>query len=359
MSTGTRSGGIRRPALALLAIVACVLAPAALAPAKKKARGAAYGSRVMRVGTAGKDVSALQKYLTKLGIPTSRDGAFGPETRRNVKTLEARQQWAVNGRVERKQAKQIRRLAQRQGPVQKAPRGRYYFAGGVQPGVTVTGNAPGTVRIDVVDATGIPVASIYATLAGSGSSWTGSATWSGLNASSAVVADGTYAFAIGDEGSTGAKITAGNTTQFDFRAHIFPIRKSSFNFGGSGSRFGAPRSGHTHQGQDVAAPCGAKLVAVQGGTVVTRAYQAGGAGNYVVIHGADGAQDYVYMHLKAPGPLSTGQPVKTGQRIGKVGDTGAAQGCHLHFELWSPPGWYRGGHAFDPLASLQYWDSYS
>ena len=358
MATGIRSGGLRRSALILLTIAGLILTPPALAPAKK-GKGAGYGSRVMKLGTAGKDVAALQKYLTKLGIPTSRDGAFGAETKRNVKALETRQQWAVNGLVERKQAKQIRNLARRSAPVVKGPRSRYYFYGAQDPRVTVTGSGPGTVRVDVVDGIGTPVAAIYVALADTGSGWAGTAVWNGLSSSGALAPDGAYAFAIGDEAGTGATIAGGNTTPFDYRAHIFPIRKASVSFGGAGSRFGAPRSGHAHQGQDVSARCGATLAAVQGGRVVTRSYQAGGAGNYVVIASADGAYDTVYMHMKGPGPLTTGQYVRTGQRVGKVGNTGSSFGCHLHFELWSAPGWYTGGKPFDPLPNLQYWDSYS
>src|SRR5215218_602850 len=79
--------------------------------------------------------------------------------------------------------------------------------------------------------------------------------------------------------------------------HVFPIQ-GAHDYGGEGSRFGAPRAGHTHQGQDVTAACGTTLVAARGGTVKTNTSQSA-AGNYVVIAG-DTGYDYVYMHLRDP-----------------------------------------------------------
>jgi murein DD-endopeptidase MepM/ murein hydrolase activator NlpD len=92
--------------------------------------------------------------------------------------------------------------------------------------------------------------------------------------------------------------------------------------------------------------------------VKARGFQ-GSAGNYLVIDGAGVKQDYFYAHLRAPAKVAKGQSITTGQIIGKVGDTGNAQGCHLHFEIWVGKGWYSGGAPIDPLPALRYWDSFS
>ena len=188
-----------------------------------------------------------------------------------------------------------------------------------------------------------------------------SVTWSG-RIGRAGAPPGRYSFQLTTATATGAQVRSAQATSFqrdafDLYDHIFPIR-GRHDFGSSGSQFGAGRSGHSHQGHDVFAKCGTRMVAARGGRVQYQGYH-GAAGNYVVIDGAGTSNDYVYMHLAEPSPFQAGDRVYTGQRIGAVGETGNAQGCHLHFELWAAPGWYDGGDPFDPLPSLQAWDSWS
>lgn len=133
--------------------------------------------------------------------------------------------------------------------------------------------------------------------------------------------------------------------------HAFPIAGGHDLGQSSTNNFGGARN---HKGQDMFAKCGTPLVAAQGGTVRFAATQAR-AGNYLVVTGAQTGWDYVYMHMRAPATVKKGDTVQTGQPIGEVGDTGNASGCHLHFELWSAPGWYEGGSPFDPLPQLQAW----
>ena len=138
-------------------------------------------------------------------------------------------------------------------------------------------------------------------------------------------------------------------------AHRFPF-SGQYTWGGAGSRFGAGRTGHTHQGQDLAAAEGTPLVAVATGTISWRAYQAGGAGYYLVLD-ADGEDyNYVYMHLQQGSLLvGKGDRVSAGQHIANVGNTGGSSGAHLHFEVWDGP-WFAGGHAVDPWPFLKAWE---
>src|SRR6201999_2335586 len=92
---------------------------------------------------------------------------------------------------------------------------------------------------------------------------------------------------------------------------LFPVQ-GIWSFGGEDARFGARRSGHVHQGQDIIAPAGTPIVSPRAGFVSWRAYQANGAGHYVVIHGDD-ARDYVFMHMQDGSiGLEKGMPVAAG-----------------------------------------------
>jgi murein DD-endopeptidase MepM/ murein hydrolase activator NlpD len=186
--------------------------------------------------------------------------------------------------------------------------------------------------------------------------------WDGTTNEGRPARNGRYSFRISSQASAAPAARKASTSTslslaFAFYGYAFPIL-GDHEYGMSAGRFGAGRSGHTHQGQDVMAACGTPLVAARGGIVQYSGYQ-GAAGNYVVIDGRGTAYDFMYAHLAEPSPLATGDTVRTGQPIGIVGETGDAQGCHLHFEMWEAPGWYEGGSPFDPLPYLQKWDAYS
>ncbi len=114
-------------------------------------------------------------------------------------------------------------------------------------------------------------------------------------------------------------------------------------------------AGRNHQGQDLIAKCGKPIVAAQGGRVQVNDTHAS-AGNYVVIKSKSTRTDQVYMHMISPSRLAEGERVRTGEKIGRVGTTGNSSTCHLHFEKWSAPGWYKGGSVLDPTPSLKRWD---
>jgi len=214
-------------------------------------------------------------------------------------------------------------------------------------------------RIDVVDAAGAIVKSFYRNDVAP--DVPNGIRWDGTTNEGRPARNGLYSFRIGPQVEAPAARRATSSTalslNFAFYGYAFPIL-GPHEFGLGAGRFGAARSGHTHQGQDVMAACGTPLVAARGGTVQYATYEAN-AGNYIVIDGKGTADDFMYAHLAEPSPLQAGETVRTGQPIGVVGDTGDATACHLHFEIWGAPGWYEGGSPFDPLPYLEKWDRYS
>jgi murein DD-endopeptidase MepM/ murein hydrolase activator NlpD len=189
--------------------------------------------------------------------------------------------------------------------------------------------------------------------------------WNGL-AGGRVQKPGRYTFRVtaADQGGAVVATSAQNQPDapaaepdpagFKFLRHQFPVR-GPHGYGEYAAHFGGGRG---HQGQDVFAACGTPLVAARGGTVKFKQYHSR-AGYYLVIDGVRTSIDYAYMHLREAALVEKGDRVHTGQLIGYVGDTGDAEGCHLHFEMWSGPGWYSGGAAFDPLPDLLAWDKAS
>ncbi len=98
-----------------------------------------------------------------------------------------------------------------------------------------------------------------------------------------------------------------------------------------GSRFHPIlRSRRMHTGIDLSAPHGTPVVAADSGCVI-RTGVLSGYGNLIIINHGNNVST-LYGHLSSIG-VGTGQNVKRGQVIGRVGATGRATGPHLHFEV--------------------------
>lgn len=135
---------------------------------------------------------------------------------------------------------------------------------------------------------------------------------------------------------------------------VFPV-VGPFSFGQEGSRFGAGRTGHLHEGQDIMADAGQSIVAPYAGTISSTNYQASAAGEYIVLDAVDG-RDYFFAHCTRNSTVvKEQQAVPAGAELCKVGSTGSADGPHLHFEIWTT-GWrVKGGAPIDPLPELRAW----
>lgn len=341
--------GRSRRTAARVAVACCALGALA-GPAH-----AGFGDRTLERGSRGHDVRVLQSWLTHLGVKTQVDGVFGRGTQLRLRRFERKHRWRVDGKLSRRDARVMRRLMARRSD-ESAPvdapvaERRAYFGAKRLATLAVDVAQPGPVTVEVVRAdTGEVVDVVTQEIAAAG---THTIAWDGIVPVGGPAPETIYFMRLA--GESRARASANESERFSFHHHKFPVR-GRHDYGESGARFGAGREGHSHQGQDVFAACGTNLVAAQGGSVVYSGYHSA-AGHYIVIRGSGSGEDYVYMHLEQASPFRTGGTVSTGRSIGRVGDSGNARGCHLHFELWSAPGWYEGGSAYDPYDRLQAWD---
>ncbi len=120
--------------------------------------------------------------------------------------------------------------------------------------------------------------------------------------------------------------------------------------GGTGTAYHASGGSWSlgyHTGVDFPVATGTSVKSVTAGEVVSAGW-AGSFGYEVIVRHPDGRFSQ-YAHLSAIS-VSEGQPVSSGQQVGRSGSTGNSSGPHLHFEI-------RTGEAFgtdiDPLAYLR------
>ena len=130
---------------------------------------------------------------------------------------------------------------------------------------------------------------------------------------------------------------------------VHPVN-AQVDYGEGGAQYGADRGGRMHEGQDVFAPAGTPLLAVRDGLVLETGND-GGRGNYLAIWSPEARETYVYLHLLEEPSVKSGQRVRAGDRVGRLGCTGSCFGDHLHFEVRR--GRSLEGPPSDPRALLQ------
>lgn len=109
------------------------------------------------------------------------------------------------------------------------------------------------------------------------------------------------------------------------------------------SSFGPAGTHASYPATDIMAACGLPVLSPVDGVVLeaddsnlwAQGYRGGAyrGGIFVSIRGVDGVRYYGSHLSKITDGIKAGVKVKAGQRIGDVGRTGRAGGCHLHFGI--------------------------
>lgn len=291
----------------------------------------------LKAGALGNTVKQLQQSLLDAGVTVrgGADGIFGPATAEALRTFQTSQGLPATGVVDQATATA---LANPTAPGTPA-------APGSADGYAVYGERGARV-VDLQKALLNAGISFVGGADGAFGSATAGAIMSfqrqnGLTVSGKI--DAATAKALGL--TAGPKPTTPDPATL--KLDVFPVQGPC----GFGDSYGYPRSGgRTHEGIDVIASTGNLLYAVADGkiTKVYADYPGSLAGNGIRLTMADGTYFfYAHMDELAEG-IELGVPVKAGQVVGTVGNTGNSGTPHLHFEAHP-----KGGASVNPYQALK------
>ncbi len=307
------NGLVDRPLLWWLGMSVCDL------PGPTTARGGARGA--LRLGAFGPKVCALLSALARSGADVAVDGGYGPQTRSAVRSAQRRLGLRANG------VAGAQLLARLRSPSQVPPPG------------------PLSAVPLALGARGPGVRSLQVALRRRGHAVSVDGVYGPRTRRAVARAQRRLSLRVNGEADADLVRRLGALRAARFAA--FPVSgPHSFH-----NDFGAPRHQGRHEGNDIVAPRGAPLVAVNAGTIERLTRRERGLGGIWLWLRDDGGTAYYYAHLSqiAPG-LAPGVRVAAGQTIGAVGRTGDARGgvYHLHFEMHP-----RGLGAVNPFAALR------
>lgn len=113
---------------------------------------------------------------------------------------------------------------------------------------------------------------------------------------------------------------------FKSEGFVWPVPNSNRISSDYGHRWG-----RKHEGIDIPAKIGTKIVAANDGVVVYSGNEYTGYGNIIILGHRDGTFTiYAHNHRNL---VESGQVVRRGQQIAQLGNTGRSTGPHLHFEV--------------------------
>lgn len=117
----------------------------------------------------------------------------------------------------------------------------------------------------------------------------------------------------------------------DYTARVAPFINKTFYVT---SQAGTYPDGTYHSGLDISTGTrGANLYSLCNGTVIQKAYNEGGYGNYIIIKDNESNYAFLFAHMADPALKNVGDSIALGEQFGVEGATGNVTGLHTHVEM--------------------------